>query len=595
VSVITVGTRGSALALTQANMAASALRQAHPGLEVRIKTITTIGDRILDVPLSKIGDKGLFVKELEAALLDSEIDLAVHSAKDLPSQLPDGLTLAAFLPRGDARDALVLRASSTSSGRYPLDALPAGARVGTSSPRRICQLRALRPDLHIEDIRGNVDTRLRKLADGQFDALVLAAAGLERLGLIERGADDIAVKVTLNHAELVAIPVATALMLPAVAQGTLAVECRASDARTNEMLTALDDAGTRIATLAERSFLRVLEGGCQAPIAAHARVNAGQVHLTGLVGSLDGTAIVKRDTTGAAHSAEQLGARLAEHVIAGGGRAILARLRAASRQPSRPLSGMSIVITRAESRAASLVAKLRELGATPILYPVIAYAPPEDMRTFDAAMQRLMRCDYDWLALTSATSVEAIHDWLRANGAQPMPRVRIAAVGPATAQACEALLQHRATVVPEADAFNATSLATVMGVQRGERVLLLNADIAKPDLQAQLQLAGAQVDRVIAYRTIPAPPSEDVDLSALLRAKAVHAVLFTSGSTVRHFVERLDPHILSSDRNLLAVCIGPSTAEAAREAGFTSSKAAETATEDGLIETLVQAVSQHIA
>lgn len=590
---VTIGARGSPLALKQANMVASALGQAYPGLGVRIKTITTTGDRILDVPLSKIGDKGLFVKELEAALLDGEIDLAVHSAKDLPSQLPEGLTLSAFLPRGDARDTLVLPAPSNPSGQQGFDALPPGARVGTSSLRRICQLRAARPDLHIEDIRGNVDTRLRKLASGQFDALVLAAAGLERLGLIERVPDGRAITMTLNDGavELIAAPLPVEAMLPAGAQGTLALECRAGDTRMNDLLSALDDAETRIATLAERSFLRSLEGGCQAPIAAYARVQAGRVHLTGLVGSLDGTIIVKRDATGATQSAELLGRRLAEQVLIEGGRAILAGLR--NKAPSRPLEGVGVIITRAESRATGLASKLSDLGATPILYPVIAYAPPEDAHAFDAAMQRLMRGDYDWLALTSATGVEAIHEWLNTHGAQRLPGVRVAAVGAATAQACADLLQQRVAVAP--DAFNATALAGAMGVRRDERILLLNADIAQPTLQDELARAGAQVERVIVYRTTPATAlaNADVDLSAMLTAKAAQAVLFTSGSTVRHFVERLDPQTLPLARNLFAVCIGPSTAGAAREAGFTRVETAAIASEDGLIEALVQAFKRH--
>ena len=228
-----IGSRASPLALAQTNLVTSALRAAHPGLTVQIKTISTQGERVLDVALSKIGDKGLFVKELEVALLHGEIDVAVHCAKDLPSQLPDGLALTAFLPRGDVRDALVVRTKSLdmlmaaqNSGRL----LAQGAQVGTSSLRRMCQLRALQPDLRVSDVRGNVDTRLRKLAAGQFDALVLAVAGLQRLGFMDHAADSQPIPLTCDMgAPLMAMPLPITLMLPAVAQGVLAIQSRTSD------------------------------------------------------------------------------------------------------------------------------------------------------------------------------------------------------------------------------------------------------------------------------------------------------------------------------------------------------------------------------
>ena len=362
---VVLGTRGSKLALAQSELMAANLRALHPGLTVELQVISTKGDRILDVALSAVGDKGLFVKELEQALLAHEVDLCVHSCKDLPSQLPPGLTLAAFPERVDPRDVIVSPESKVLSAESSLpdlpgvakgnsaepDAthsalnggaqhsalswLPQGAIVGTSSLRRACQLRALRPDLELRDVRGNVDTRLRKLAEGQYEALILAAAGLTRLGLL--GPDG---RLSSDGTSFVADPIPTDLMLPAVAQGTLAIECRADDSATLAFLAPLDHGPTRAATLAERAFLRRLEGGCQVPIAANAKCKMQNakadpvdlhsalciLQLQGLVGSLDGQAIVRGELAGSPAEAEALGTALAEELIARGADAILAEL-----------------------------------------------------------------------------------------------------------------------------------------------------------------------------------------------------------------------------------------------------------------------------
>jgi hydroxymethylbilane synthase len=318
---LVIGTRGSKLALTQSEQIAALLRAAHPGLSVELQIISTKGDRILDVALSAVGDKGLFVKEIEAALLAHEVDLAVHSCKDMPSMLPDGLTLAAFPKRVDPRDALVLplthAAPSLDATDNPLDLLPQGATVGTSSLRRACQLQALRPDLQLRDVRGNVDTRLRKLDEGQYDAIILATAGLSRLGLDQR----------------ISCPLPPEVMLPAVAQGTLAIEARSDDPVTLDLLGVLDDPATRVAALTERAFLRRLEGGCQVPIAAHAALDAapsGMLHLSGLVGALDGSVMVRGEKTGATGDPEGIGLALAEELLARGAGDLLAAIRPAA-------------------------------------------------------------------------------------------------------------------------------------------------------------------------------------------------------------------------------------------------------------------------
>jgi hydroxymethylbilane synthase len=331
-TTLTLGTRGSKLALAQTNLVAAALQQAHPGLSIRIEVISTKGDRILDVALSKIGDKGLFVTEIEQALRDGRIDLAIHCTKDLPSQLMAGLVLGAIPTRADARDMLIAVQPRKSHRKVvaPLDPrglLRHAAHVGSSSLRRASQLLALRPDVQISEMRGNVDTRLRKLAEGQHNAIVLAAAGLQRLGLIARDESNLPQTFVSDGAKFVAAPLSIDVMLPAAAQGALGIECRADDAHTLTLLQPLNDPTTQACVTAERAFLQMLEGGCQVPIAAYATANKGVLHLRGLVASLDGAAMVRGARVGDVASAEQLGHALAQQLLGDGATAILDSLR----------------------------------------------------------------------------------------------------------------------------------------------------------------------------------------------------------------------------------------------------------------------------
>ncbi len=296
---LTFATRPSALARWQTDYVADLLRAAHPGLTIDIQVIVTQGDRILDKPLPLIGGKGLFTAELERALREGRVDAAVHSLKDLPVEDAPGLTIGLTPPRADARDALICPAGRT------LNALPAGAVVGTSSPRRQAQLLAYRPDLAVKPIRGNVDTRIRKAREGQYDAIVLAAAGVTRLGL----EDAVTQYLPLD------------VMLPAPGQGVLGVQCRADDERTLALLAAVEDPAARAAAQAERAFLAGLGGGCAIPVAAYAHpVDAG-LHLTGLVASPDGRRTLRVEATGDDPLA--LGRALAEESLARGAAAIL--------------------------------------------------------------------------------------------------------------------------------------------------------------------------------------------------------------------------------------------------------------------------------
>jgi hydroxymethylbilane synthase len=293
------GTRGSRLAVAQSNQVADALRAR--GLEVELVTIRTSGDRLADVALADFGGKALFVKEIEEALLDGRVDAGVHSLKDMPAVLPEGLCLAAFPPREDPRDVLLTRAGGG------LADLPRGARVATSSLRRRALLLARRPDLSVEPIRGNVDTRLRKLDEGLYDAMVMARAGLDRLGLKPEHSH------VLSAEEL----------LPAVGQGILGVEVRAVDQLVLETLSSLDDAAARTEALAERAFLRRLGAGCHTPVAGLARLTGATVEMDGLVSSLDGRTVIRGRAGGPANRAEAVGESLAEDLLSRGARAIL--------------------------------------------------------------------------------------------------------------------------------------------------------------------------------------------------------------------------------------------------------------------------------
>ena len=303
-NLLKIATRQSPLALWQANFVKHQLETLHPGLRVELVPMVTKGDVILDSPLAKIGGKGLFVKELEAALLDGRADIAVHSMKDVPMEFPQGLGLSVICRREDPRDAFV-------SNKYAaLADLPAGAVGGTSSLRRQCQLKQLRPDLQVHSLRGNVGTRLSKLDQGEYDAIILASAGLIRLGLAERIRSFIEVEQSL----------------PAVGQGAVGIECRIDDLVVQQLLAPLADQQTTLCVLAERAMNRRLQGGCQVPIGGYAIIENEQLWLRALVGELDGSQIIRAEGRGDLTTAEQLGVQIAESLLAQGAGQILAKV-----------------------------------------------------------------------------------------------------------------------------------------------------------------------------------------------------------------------------------------------------------------------------
>ena len=309
---IVIGTRSSKLALWQADYVADSLRREYPELQVEKKLMTTKGDRILDAPLAKIGGKGLFTKELETAMLAGEIDIAVHSLKDMPTEVPEGLVISAITKRLDAGDALV------SEKFRSLEELPAGAKVGTSSLRRKAQLLHARPDLNIQDLRGNVNTRLRKLEEEHFDAIVLAVAGLKRLGFADRITEVLPKE----------------LLLPAVGQGALAIETRADDAEVRRIIAFLNDEDTVNCARAERAFLARVEGGCQVPVGVHATAEGDALAVEAVIASLDGKRLYRDVRKGSCEEAETIGTALAERLLDAGGWEILHELGLLSGQGS---------------------------------------------------------------------------------------------------------------------------------------------------------------------------------------------------------------------------------------------------------------------
>lgn len=300
-----IGTRGSKLALWQANWVKSSLEVQHPSISIAIETIKTKGDKILDVPLAKVGGKGLFVKEIEEALLDGKIDLAVHSMKDMPGDIPKGLCIGAIPQRETPQDVLI------SKDKKRLSKLGPGAKIGTSSLRRKAQLLHTRPDLDVLPLRGNLDTRLKKLENGNLDAIILAAAGVKRLGLEN--------KITQYLDENI--------MLPAVGQGALCIEVRQDDALVEQIVASLEHPQTRAVILGERAFLNRLEGGCQVPIAAYGKIDKNMFTLVGLVATIDGKTLLKETIAGSKDSSETIGTKLADRLIDMGAKNIIENLK----------------------------------------------------------------------------------------------------------------------------------------------------------------------------------------------------------------------------------------------------------------------------
>jgi hydroxymethylbilane synthase len=530
---IVIGSRGSALALAQARLVHEALH--HEGQASRVVIIETEGDR--RAPDTAWGE-GAFVGAIELAMLGGRVDVAVHSAKDVPTEEDPRLRIAAYLPRADPRDALVVR---TGAKEQRLADLPSGCRVGTDSPRRTGFLLARRPDVVVHPLHGNVDTRLRRLDAGETDALVLACAGLDRMGLSDRIAERLEPEI---------VP-------PAPGQGAIAVQVRSDDERMLALVAAIDDQDTHLAVEAERSFLRASGGGCRAPIGALATVVGDELDLLGGYASPDGAHAVLAQRRGPVAAGEDLGRELAAELDSG------ARIRTTGRfELDRPRSvARRVLVTRAADQAHQLVSALRQAGLDPVAVPAIAieFEPPRG--DLDDAAGLLHT--YRWVVITSANGARAIlkaAERILTELGSPW----WAAIGPATS----AILEHEGIEVQfQPTRPSAVAMAAELPIVARDRVVVVRGDLADEELAVSLRARGAEVDDVIAYRTREAPESSHERLRTATADGPIAAAVFTSGSTVRGLVslgraESID--VLS----MPAVCNGPKTADEARAAGF---------------------------
>jgi hydroxymethylbilane synthase len=603
--------------MMQTNWVVHRLHQQWPDLDIQIEQIHTTGDKITSVPLVRIGGDGVFVTEIERALTEKRIDLAVHSLKDLPTVQPPGLCVVVLGPREDVRDALISRhdlhiAMSSLSMKTSFDKQVSSMRVGTCSLRRTAQILALSQDVQILPLRGNVDTRLRKLEAGDYDSIVLAAAGLRRLYtqevLRERFGD---------HVYYLPIE----MMMPAPGQGALALECR-EDSEMLALLAPLQDLSLQAATTAERMFMRHLGAGCYLPVAAYGAVVNDMLTLRGLVISLDGRQQVRVEQSvpwtpiSTIEDAERLGVALAEQAMTQGADEIVRRLKVVREQSveaqlkgngglrSLPLAGKRVLVTRTREQASALSERLRSVGADPVEFPTIQIVPPQDWGEIDAALRRLygpQEEGYDWLIFTSTNGVSIFFQHLeqlgyRCEDLQTKQQVRIATIGPATAATLERY-HVQADLVPEEYIAEGITAALLKDAQQrgksltGQRILLARAAEARKVLVTDLEQAGVQLDEVAVYYTFPVASNDSrgQEVLQLLHNGQLDIVTFTSSSTVRNFVAWLkncgNDDVLRQAR---IASIGPITSQTARELGLHVDVEAKEFTIDGLVDAIIQ-------
>ncbi|HEY8868108.1 MAG TPA: hydroxymethylbilane synthase [Candidatus Limnocylindrales bacterium] len=521
---IAIGSRGSALALAQARLVGDALER--DGRTTRIAIIETEGDR--RAPDTAWGE-GAFVAAIERALLDGRVDIAVHSAKDVPTDEDRRLQIAAYLARADPRDALVVR---TDSAERRLADLPAGFRVGTDSPRRRGFLLAQRPDLVVHPLHGNVDTRLRRLDAGETDALVLACAGLDRMGLGHR---------IVERLEPEILP-------PAPGQGAIAIQVRSDDVRMLASVAAIDDRPTRQTVEAERAFLSASGGGCRAPIGSLATIVDGELHLLGGWASVDGSRARIAHRRGPLVAGQGLGRELAAEL---GWRSEDATARRAAR----------VLVMRTTEQSGDLISAMRDAGLDPVEVPAIRVEIDPSGGDLDKAAGLLHA--YRWVVITSPNGARAI--------LAAAERVRTELGSPfwaAIGSASSAFLEREGVEVQfQPRQSSAVAMARELPLSVGDRVLIVRGDLADATLAAGLRARGAEVDDIVAYRTREAPDSSRSLLREATAAGPIAAAVFTSGSTVRGLVS-LGAAESIDVRAFPAACIGPETADEARAAGF---------------------------
>ena len=558
--VVRIGTRGSALALAQARLVAGLLAERQVPAELVV--IRTQGDADQTTPLALIGGQGVFTSALQDALLRDEIDLAVHSAKDLPTTEHPDLELVAFLSRQDPRDVLV------SAGGPDLASLPAGARVGTSSRRRMAQLLAVRPDVEIVDLRGNIDTRIRRATGGDLDAVVLAAAGLHRLGWHDR----ITGYLPLDQ------------FVPAPGQAALALEIRRTGPGIASRAAELDEPDVSACVRAERAFLRAIGSGCTTPVGAHATVEGEAIRLRAMVASPELTdrqwGLMDLDRDGAEAGAARMARELAGLVRAD---------RRARRSTGLDAGGRpTVLVTRPGHAGQGLGRAVVEAGAVAIVEPMLLIEPVRSMPV-DEALRVARSGGFDWVAFTSANAVEGVIASLPAVEELPVAfaDARLAVVGEATAAGLRSAGLEPAVVAGRSDAQGLAAAMIRAGVA-GDTVWLPSGNLNRSDLADALTAAGASVTVTEVYH-VDTPVALSRDTHAALLQGDIDAVLFASPSAVRHMVDLLGPDRATLDDTAI-VAIGEMTASEVRRLGLTVAAVADTPSDDGLIDGLNRAL-----
>ena len=561
---VRIGTRGSKLALLQAYTVKKELEQQFTEIEFIVEIIKTKGDKILDVPLSKIGDKGLFTKELEVAMFNHEIDMAVHSLKDLPTSFPEGARLGAVLKRGEIRDALI------SLNNRKLSDLTVNDIIATSSLRRKAQLLRINKDFKIIEIRGNVNTRIRKMQDGYCNVMVMAAVGLQRLDLDK------------YISELIDLE----SMIPACSQGAIAIEVRDNDAFIAAMVDKINDPGTRIAVDAERSFLRTLEGGCQIPVGSFTRIEGDQFHLTGFISSVDGSQYIKESIDGPVDQAVELSVRLATSLFSKGGNEILKSIRDENLQYAKawlPLKDKVIISTRALEPGDTLPDLLKVRGAKVLALPMIGISQSK-LRTDEKELMKNLEV-FDWIFFTSKNGViNFFRHLIEINGNTELPKsVKMAVMGARTAVELDYYGYAPHFINEENTSDDLVQLFIERHKPSNLKILLALGSLADDLLFDKLSVEN-KVYRINVYKTV-SPDNADKGILEIIKRDKYDLILFTSPSTFNHFCSFYDEEQIGK---LKMVSIGATTTKAINDAGYEPLFTAQKSNAEGLRDAIIE-------
>ncbi len=559
---VRIGTRGSKLALYQAYRVKEELEIHYPDIVFEIVIIKTKGDKILDVPLSKIGDKGLFTKDLEIAMFNNEIDMAVHSLKDLPTTFPEGAQLGAVLKRGDVRDALI------SSNNRKINDLTSDDVIATSSLRRKAQLLRINKDFKIVEIRGNVNTRIRKMQEGFCNVMVMAAAGLQRLEMDE----------------FISELIDPEVMIPACSQGAIAIEIRIKDPFIEEILSKINDKETLITTNAERAFLKTLEGGCQIPVGSYTYIKDEQFHITGFISSIDGSIYLKASANASVEQAVEVSIQLAKKLYTQGGKEILEKIRTYNlleAQENQPLSGKVIISTRAVESGDTLPDILQSMGAKVHILPMIEILPTqlnhEELENFNSLE------NFEWIFFTSKNGVANFFKQLSdLKGNTTLPKsIKIAVIGGKTALELEYYGYS-----PDYINYENTSVELLAGFYKAynpkhQRIFLSLGNLADDTLYNRLS-EDNEVKRINVYQTVK-PATADASILEIIQNDQYDLIVFTSPSTFQNFCSFYKE---VKNQLLKTASIGSTTTKAIRHAGIEPIVTAKTSSVDGLGEAI---------